>query len=104
MEKWGIGYETLSERFPQLIYCKISGFGNDGPYGGYPGYDGIVGAMTGHYSVNGSPETGPMRLGLPVVDLAMGLYCVIGTFSQSTTAVAAKGRPLKSLSTMRPCR
>jgi len=78
MEAWGIGYEQLKERFPRLIYCKISGFGNDGPLGGFPGYDGIVGAMAGHYSVNGSQDTGPMRLGLPVVDLSMGLYCVIG--------------------------
>ncbi len=78
MESWGIGYEQLKERFPHLIYCKISGFGNDGPLGGFPGYDGIVGAMAGHYSVNGSLDTGPMRLGLPVVDLSMGLYCVIG--------------------------
>ena len=78
MEAWGIGYDTLKERFPRLVYCKISGFGNEGPLGGFPGYDGIVGAMAGHYSVNGSLESGPMRLGLPVVDLSMGLYCVIG--------------------------
>lgn len=78
MEAWGIGYDTLKEKFPKLIYCKISGFGNDGPLGGFPGYDGIVGAMAGHYSVNGSQESGPMRLGLPVVDISMGLYCVIG--------------------------
>jgi formyl-CoA transferase len=78
MEAWGIGYDTLAKRFPRLIYCKISGFGSAGPLGGFPGYDGIVGAMTGHYSVNGSVESGPMRLGLPVVDISMGLYCVIG--------------------------
>ena len=78
MEAWGIGYEDLKARFPRLIYCKISGFGNDGPLGGFPGYDGIVAAMAGHYSVNGSPESGPMRLGLPTVDLSMGMYCVIG--------------------------
>ena len=78
MEAWGIGYDTLKTTFPRLVYCKISGFGNDGPLGGFPGYDGIVGAMTGHYSVNGSVESGPMRLGLPVVDISMGLYCVIG--------------------------
>ncbi len=78
MEAWGIGYDTLKEKFPKLVYCKISGFGNDGPLGGFPGYDGIVGAMAGHYSVNGSQESGPMRLGLPVVDISMGLYCVIG--------------------------
>ena len=78
MEAWGIGYETLKTKFPRLIYCKISGFGDVGPLGGFPGYDGIVGAMTGHYSVNGSVESGPMRLGLPVVDISMGLYCCIG--------------------------
>lgn len=78
MEAWGIGYDTLKKKFPRLIYCKISGFGDIGPLGGFPGYDGIVGAMTGHYSVNGSKESGPMRLGLPVVDISMGLYCVIG--------------------------
>lgn len=78
MEAWGIGYEQIKELFPRLIYCKISGFGSDGPLGGFPGYDGIVGAMAGHYSVNGSPESGPMRLGLPIVDISTGLYSVIG--------------------------
>lgn len=78
MEKWGIGYEVLSKRFPKLIYCKVSGFGAEGPLGGFPGYDAIVGAMAGHYSVNGSPETGPMRMGLAIVDITTGLYSVIG--------------------------
>lgn len=78
MEKWGIGYEELAKKFPRLIYCKVSGFGAEGPLGGFPGYDAIVGAMAGHYSVNGSPESGPMRIGLPVVDITTGLYCVIG--------------------------
>ena len=78
MEKWGVGYDALSQKFPRLVHARVSGFGADGPLGGFPGYDGIVGAMTGHYSVNGSHESGPMRLGLPVVDISMGLYCVIG--------------------------
>ena len=39
MERWGMAYETLSRRFPKLIYCRISGFGSDGPLGGMPGYD-----------------------------------------------------------------
>ena len=77
MEGWGIGYEVLKQKFPKLIYCKISGFGAEGPLGGFPGYDAIVGAMAGHYSVNGSPESGPMRMGLPVVDISTGLYSVI---------------------------
>ncbi len=79
MEKWGLGYEdVLSERFPRLIHCRVSGFGGDGPLGGLPGYDAILQAMTGLMSVNGDPSTGPLRLGIPLVDLGTGLYSVIG--------------------------
>ncbi len=78
MEAWGIGYAELRERNPRLIYCKISGFGADGPLGGFPGYDSVVGAMVGHCSVTGSQESGPTRIGLPVVDISTGLYCVNG--------------------------
>ncbi|MFT4671777.1 MAG: crotonobetainyl-CoA:carnitine CoA-transferase CaiB-like acyl-CoA transferase, partial [Pseudohongiellaceae bacterium] len=46
MEKWGLGYEeVLSKRFPKLIHCRVSGFGSDGPMGGFPGYDAIIQAM-----------------------------------------------------------
>lgn len=75
MEKWGLGYEAvLKERFPKLVHCRISGFGADGPYGGFPGYDGIIQAMVGHFSINGAPEAGPVRLGIPMVDIGTGLY------------------------------
>ena len=79
MEKWGLGYEAvLARRFPGLIHCRVSGFGGDGPLGGLPGYDAILQAMTGLMSVNGDPSTGPLRLGIPLVDLGTGLYAVIG--------------------------
>ncbi|MDF1794207.1 MAG: CoA transferase [Thalassobaculaceae bacterium] len=75
MEKWGLGYEeVLKQRFPKLVHCRISGFGADGPYGGFPGYDGIIQAMVGHFSINGAPEAGPVRLGIPMVDIGTGLY------------------------------
>lgn len=75
MEKWGLGYEeVLKERFPKLVHCRVSGFGADGPYGGFPGYDGIIQAMVGHFSINGAPEAGPVRLGIPMVDIGTGLY------------------------------
>ncbi len=78
MEKWGLGYDAvLSRRFPKLIHCRVSGFGADGPLGGLPGYDAILQAMTGLMSVNGDPSTGPLRLGIPLVDLGTGLYSVI---------------------------
>ena len=79
MEKWGLGYEeVLSQRFPSLIHCRISGFGGDGPLGGLPGYDAILQAMTGLMSVNGDSTTGPMRLGTAMVDMGTGLYSAIG--------------------------
>ena len=79
MEKWGLGYAAdLAPQFPGLIHCRVSGFGADGPLGGLPGYDAILQAMTGLMSVNGTPESGPLRMGTPVVDLATGLFSVVG--------------------------
>jgi len=79
MEKWGLGYEeVLKEKFPKLIHCRISGFGQEGPLGGAPGYDAIVQAMTGMMSINGTPESGSVRMGAPFVDMGTGLYSAIG--------------------------
>ncbi|MGK6309814.1 CaiB/BaiF CoA transferase family protein [Variovorax sp. DT-64] len=78
MERWGIGYEVLSARFPKLVWCRVSGFGSDGPLGGLPGYDAAVQAMTGIMSINGEAAGGPLRVGLPVVDMVTGLNATIG--------------------------
>jgi len=78
LEKWGLGYEeVLSQRFPRLVHCRITGFGADGPLGGFPGYDAVIQAMSGMMSVNGSPESGPVRVGTPMVDMGTGLNAVI---------------------------
>ena len=83
MEKWGLGYEAvLKERFPRLIHCRISGFGADGPMGGLPGYDAVIQAMVGMFSINGMPPDaqangGPTRIGIPLVDIGTGLYAAI---------------------------
>lgn len=78
MERWGLGYETLSQRFPRLIWCRVSGFGADGPLGALPGYDAAIQAMSGLMSVNGEAGGEPLRVGLPVVDMVTGLNAVIG--------------------------
>jgi formyl-CoA transferase len=78
LDKWGIGSAFLRDKFPRLIHCRISGFGGDGPRGGQPGYDAIVQAMAGMIAANGSPQGGPTRIGIPVVDLTTGLYAAIG--------------------------
>jgi len=78
MEKWGLGYATLAQRYPRLVYCAISGFGADGPLGGMPGYDAVLQAMCGLMSVNGSAESGTMRLGIPIVDHLTGYVAMSG--------------------------
>jgi formyl-CoA transferase len=78
MEKWGIGYDALSKEFPRLVHARVSGFGADGPLGGFPGYDAMVQASAGLVSVNGAPEAGPVRIGVPVVDLATGMNACMG--------------------------
>ncbi len=78
MEKWGLGYEAvLRERYPRLIHCRVSGFGADGPLGGFPGYDAIVQAMAGWFSVNGEKGSQPTRLGIAMVDMGTGLYTAV---------------------------
>jgi formyl-CoA transferase len=79
MEKWGLGYEAvLKGRFPGLVHCRVSGFGGEGPLGGFPGYDAVLQAMTGLMSINGTEDSGPTRLGTPIVDIATGLFSTIG--------------------------
>jgi crotonobetainyl-CoA:carnitine CoA-transferase CaiB-like acyl-CoA transferase len=92
MEKWGLGYETvLGPRFPKLIYCRVSGFGVDGPLGMLPGYDAVLQAMGGVMSINGVPEGGPTRVGMPIVDVVTGIYCAFGVML-ALSARAQTGR------------
>ncbi len=79
LEKWDLGFEdVLSKWFPRLVQARVSGFGSEGPYGGFPGYDAVIQTMSGLSSVNGSPASGPVKLGVPIVDMATGLNLVIG--------------------------
>ena len=78
LEKWGLGYkDVLAEKYPRLVHCRVTGFGADGPLGGFPGYDAVVQAMSGMMSVNGAPESGPVRVGTPMVDMGTGLNAAI---------------------------
>ncbi|WP_158940148.1 CaiB/BaiF CoA-transferase family protein [Burkholderia sp. S171] len=77
MEKWGLGFEVLKEKFPALIHCRVSGFGATGPLGGLPGYDAVAQAMSGLMSVNGEAGAGPLRMGVPVIDIVTGMNAAI---------------------------
>jgi crotonobetainyl-CoA:carnitine CoA-transferase CaiB-like acyl-CoA transferase len=78
LEKWGLGYDTLKEKFPRLVHCRVSGYGADGPLGGLPGYDAAIQAQSGIMSVNGEVGGDPLRVGLPVVDMVTGLNAALG--------------------------
>jgi crotonobetainyl-CoA:carnitine CoA-transferase CaiB-like acyl-CoA transferase len=73
----GLDAKTLSERFPRLIACDISGYGSDGPYSQKKAYDLLVQCETGFLSINGS-EDSPAKCGLSIVDIATGMYALNG--------------------------
>jgi len=74
----GIGPDTLRAINPRLVYASISGFGQDGPYAGWPGFDSIAQGMGGLMSVTGEAARGPMRVGIPIADLCAGHFCAMG--------------------------
>lgn len=77
--KWGIeDLSTLSARFPRLVHCRISGFGETGQFGGLPGYDAAIQAMSGLMSTNGDPAVDAARIGIPLVDAATGIQAALG--------------------------
>jgi crotonobetainyl-CoA:carnitine CoA-transferase CaiB-like acyl-CoA transferase len=78
LAKYGLGYEQLHQKFPGLVYCSITGFGQTGPYAPRPGYDSLIQGMGGVMSLTGEPEGQPQKVGVPVADLFAGLYGCIG--------------------------
>ncbi len=77
LKKYGLDYEGLSVVNPALIYCSITGFGQDGPRAEEAGYDFMIQGMGGLMSITGTPETGPLKTGVAVSDLTTGMYSVI---------------------------
>lgn len=78
MDRFGIGYDVLSDINPELVYCTITGFGETGPYKNMPGYDFIIQAMSGLMSITGDEESGPQKVGIAIVDVLTGLYATVG--------------------------
>jgi len=74
MDALGLGPGALTESFPRLVYCSISGFGADGPYRDRPGFDQIAQGMSGFMSLTGTAESGPTRAGIAVGDLLGGIF------------------------------
>lgn len=72
--KFGLDYEALAEANSALVYCSITGFGQDGPRRDEPGYDFVVQGMSGFMALTGEPEGAPMKMGISVSDLSCGVW------------------------------
>ncbi|RYC12062.1 CaiB/BaiF CoA transferase family protein [Ciceribacter ferrooxidans] len=76
LEKYGLDYESLKAINPKLVYCSITGFGQNGPYANFAGYDYIVQGMSGFMSITGEPDGQPMKAGVAIADIFTGIYAV----------------------------
>ena len=77
LAKYGLDYASLSALNPRLVYCSITGFGQDGPYASRPGYDFIIQGMSGIMDLTGDPDGAPQKIGVAFADIMTGLYSVI---------------------------
>ena len=82
LQKYGLDAATIRALNPRIVYCSVTGFGQDGPYAPRPAYDSVMQAMCGLMSTCGHPEgepgAGPMRSAVPIADIFTGLYAAIG--------------------------
>jgi crotonobetainyl-CoA:carnitine CoA-transferase CaiB-like acyl-CoA transferase len=98
LARYGLDYASLAEINPRLIYCSITGFGQDGPYAALPGYDPIFQAMSGLLSVTGNPDgtagAGPALVGYSVSDINAGFYATIAILAalHHRDTVSGKGQ------------
>ena len=76
--KYGLDYAALSALNPRLVYCSITGFGQDGPYAAKPGYDFIIQGMSGFMAITGEPDGVPVKAGVAIADIFTGVYAAAG--------------------------
>jgi crotonobetainyl-CoA:carnitine CoA-transferase CaiB-like acyl-CoA transferase len=88
MQRLGLGYQDLLAHNPRLVYCAISGFGQDGPLRDLPAYDQIIQGMAGVMSITGDAAGAPLRVGFPVADTIGGLTAAMAVCA----ALAERGR------------
>ncbi|MEP4031703.1 CaiB/BaiF CoA-transferase family protein [Roseibium polysiphoniae] len=81
LKKYGLDYESLKEVNPKLVYCSVTGFGQDGPYAHRAGYDFMIQGMGGIMDLTGDPDGEPQKIGVAFADIFTGLYGVIGVLA-----------------------
>ncbi|HYD11807.1 MAG TPA: CaiB/BaiF CoA-transferase family protein [Allosphingosinicella sp.] len=86
LARYGLDFASLREVNPRLVYCSITGFGQDGPYAGRPGYDVMIQAMGGIMDLTGDPDGEPQKIGVAFADIFTGVY------ASSAILAALRGR------------
>ncbi|MBU3724386.1 MAG: CoA transferase [Burkholderiaceae bacterium] len=81
LASYGLSYAQLKDRFPRLVYCSITGFGQTGPYAPRAGYDFLIQGMGGIMSLTGEPNGEPMKVGVAVADVMAGMYATVGVLA-----------------------
>jgi CoA:oxalate CoA-transferase len=81
MDRLGFGPNAIRSINPRMVYCSITGFGQSGPLRDVPSYDQMMQALSGLMSVNGTPDTGPLRVGFPIIDTVTGMNAALGITS-----------------------
>ena len=81
MDRLGLGYETLKQVNPRLIYASVTAFGQDGPYAHWRGYDILAQALSGYMSITGFPDSPPTRSGQSISDYYAGMLCAFSIAS-----------------------
>jgi CoA:oxalate CoA-transferase len=81
MDRLGFGQKAVRALNPRMVYCSITGFGQNGPLRDVPSYDQMMQAVSGLMSVNGTPDTGPLRVGFPIIDSVTGMNAALGIMS-----------------------
>ena len=74
MDRFGLGYDEVKQTNPKIVYCSISGFGQDGPYRNRPAYDQIMQGISGLMSITGEPDGEPQKIGIAVTDIGAGMW------------------------------
>lgn len=106
LAKYGLDYSALKEAHPGLIYCSITGFGQDGPYAHRAGYDYIIQGMSGLMSVTGDPGSQPQKVGVAVTDVLTGVYAstaILAALHQRTATGAGQQIDMSLLDVATSC-
>lgn len=95
VRRFGLDAETLQRLKPELVYCNIHAYGQDGPMKDHPGYDPIIQAFCGIMSITGENERPPVRVGMSILDITTGIWAAMGVLAAITGKL--RGRPARQV-------